>query len=104
MTLVSGVTEDVKNAIKAINNSEVQEMIKKLSEYGLAVAVPHMHGINGDFLPLPDDIVSFEDNLEISFVQKDDLNSESTIPVMWRWNEKLKLISVTARCGLECKL
>lgn len=104
MTIVSKVNNDIENSVNAINNFEVQEMIKKLSEYGLAVAVPHMHGEDGSFLPLPDEIVSFEDNLKVSFVRKEDLNSESIVPVMWRWDKKLHSISVTAGCGLECRV
>ena len=92
----------IAKAIQAVSTPEVQDMVKQLSKHGLAVSVPHMHGQNGEFLPLPRNLVSLEEDLTVSFVDKKQLNEERSIPVMWRWDEELNTASVAAGCGLEC--
>lgn len=102
MYTTNRIHESIVNAIEAVSKPEVQDLIKQLSHHGLAASVPHMHGQNGEFLPLPRDIVSLEEDLEISFVDKNQLDEERNVPVMWRWDEELNKISVAAGCGLEC--
>ena len=54
---------EILQGLKAVETEEVQEIIKMLAKYGLAVALPHSHGDNGNFLPIPDDYVVFESRL-----------------------------------------
>lgn len=102
MTMPNEVHDDIRAAMDAANSPEVQEMIKKLAEYGLAVAVPHMHGQDGGFLPLPADVISLENGLKVEFVSQEEVDWESVLPVMWRWDEKAGSVVVAAGCGLEC--
>lgn len=89
---------EIRHSLEAIASPEVQDLIKQLSQYGLAVALPHLHGENGNFLPLPDDQVAFESGLQVSFPQKDSLVLKSAIPVMWRWNNGAQAIGDCALC------
>lgn len=104
MTLKSQMATSIEDAIAAIQDPDVQDMIKRLSDYGLAVTVPHMHGENGGLLPLPSGTVSVEQNLRVSFTDEDVLDRDGIVPVMWRWNEKTSTISVAGGCGLECRV
>jgi len=94
----------IRKSIESINNPEVLQMIEKLSNYGLSVAVPHMHDSKGSFEELPRGMISLEENLSVSFKDVSEVDSENTVPVMWRWNEEGKEAEVVARCGLECLL
>lgn len=102
MTMPNEVHDDVRGAMDAVSSPEVKDMIKRLAEHGLAVAVPHMHGQDGGLLPLPADVVSVENRLKVGFVPREDVDWESVLPVMWRWDEKQGLVVVAAGCGLEC--
>jgi len=44
---------DIQRALDSVMRPEVQDLIRRVSEYGLAVALPHMHGEGGDLRPLP---------------------------------------------------
>ena len=77
---------EVANAIEAINLPEVQEIIKELAKYNLAVCVPHMHKSEQSFSVLPAGIVQVENNCHVTWVEKDHLSTdEGAIPVAWRW-------------------
>lgn len=89
---------DIKRALNSIDLPEVQELIKRLSKYGLAVALPHAHADDGSFLPLSDSKVSYESGLKISFVENDAPVLKSSIPVMWRWSGKTEAIASCAQC------
>lgn len=89
---------EIRRGLEAVKTPEVQEIIKRLSKHGLAVALPHLHGKNGNFLPLPHDQVAFESSLQVSFVQKDSPVLRSAIPVMWRWNEGVEAAGDCAFC------
>lgn len=89
---------EIRRGLEAIESEEVQQIIKRLSRYGLAVALPHSHGTNGNFLPLPDNQVAFESSLRVSFVQKDSPVLVSAIPVMWRWNAGTEAVASCATC------
>lgn len=75
---------EVQKAMDAVQIPEVQEMMQRLAKYGLAIAVPHMHGEEGDFLPLPSDKVVLEDGLEVSFKDANDPEVQTAIAVAWR--------------------
>lgn len=94
----------IDKAIGSIGNPEVIQMIEKLSHFGLAVAVPHMHPQKGGFQPLPKDIVAVEEKLHVSFKNRLDIDEDSTIPVMWTWDNKSKSPVVSGGCGLECRV
>lgn len=93
---------EILQAMRSIECEEVQEMLQRLGKYGLAIAVPHMHNEAGEFLPLPDDVVSLEDSLEVSFRKADDPLLEESIPVMWRsqWDGKG---TAASKCVCRCK-
>lgn len=93
---------DVQKAMNAINEPEVQDILKRLSKYGLAVSVPHMHGDKGNFLPLPNDRVSFEEGLQVSFRDADDASVRSGITVGWRWNDEIKAVALCESCAGAC--
>ena len=92
---------DVQRSMDAIATPEVQNLIKRLSEYGLAVAVPHMHADQGAFLPLPDDRMALESALRTSFPRKGSSALQSAIPVMWRWNGKAEAVAACAGCDIS---
>lgn len=89
---------EIRRGLESIESPEVQEIIKRLSQYGLAVALPHLHGKNGNFLPLSNNQVAFESSLRVSFVQKDSPALKSAIPVMWRWNDGVEAVASCAFC------
>lgn len=92
----------VANAIKAIETTEVQEMVKKLSEYGLGVFMPHLHTEKG-FEPLPNDTVQLEQDLAVSFVKRDNPIAKGAAPVGWSWNkEKAEVVAVCLCGGADC--
>jgi len=97
-------TKSVDEAIAAMNNPDVQAMIKKLSKFGLAVSIPHMHLADGEFLPLPDNTLALEEDLRVTFKKRSDLDEKSIVPVQWRWDGDLDSAVVSAGCGLECEV
>lgn len=95
-------TKSVDEAIASVNNPEVQAMMEKLSHFGLAVSIPHMHSSEGEFLPLPDNTLALEEDLRVTFKKRSDLVEKSIVPVQWRWDGDLDSAVVSAGCGLEC--
>ncbi|MAZ40940.1 hypothetical protein CL654_02390 [bacterium] len=89
---------EIKRGLEAVQTPEVQELMKSLSEHGLAVALPHLHGEDGNFMPLPKGTVSFESGLKVSFVQEGSDRLESAIPVMWRWDGETQAVGNCAMC------
>lgn len=92
------VHPDVRRAADSIHLPEVQELVKRLAEYGLAVALPHMHGDDGMLAPLPADQVAYEDGLRVSFLRKDDPILESAVAVMWRWDSEAQSVVAASHC------
>ena len=63
----SGLPQALRTAQEAIHLPEVQEMLRRLSEYRLGIFMPHMHDEEtGEFQPLPDDVMQVESGLEVS--------------------------------------
>jgi len=60
---LNGIHPDVRRAMEAIELPEVNTMLQRLAKYGLGISVPHMHGTDCQFLPLPDGMVAVEDGL-----------------------------------------
>lgn len=88
----------LRESVRAVNLPEVQEMIRKLGQYGLAVALPHMHQ-EGKMVPLPEDMCAFEEKLKITFGKKDDESGVPMVPVMWQCGNEIDSV---ARCVQNC--
>ena len=76
-------------AQRAIKLPEVQDMLRRLSEFNLGVFMPHVHDENGMFQSSPDGTISVEDGLEVSFHQEASLEkkADNLVPVAWVWRD-----------------
>ena len=78
----------LRTAQAAIQLPEVQEMLRRLSEYQLGIFMPHMHNEQtGEFQPLPDDVTQVESGLAVSFQPTSDIANQSDrfLAVGWLW-------------------
>ena len=85
---ISGFPQALRSAQEAIHLPEVQEMLRKLSEYRLGIFMPHMHDEQtGEFQPLPDDFTQVESGLEVSFQATQEIANQTDrfLPVGWFW-------------------
>ena len=83
-----GLPPALRTAQEAIHLPEVQEMLRRLSEYKLGIFMPHMHDEQtGEFHPLPDEIMQVESGLEVSFQPTQEIANQSDrfLPVGWVW-------------------
>lgn len=83
-----GLPPTLRTAQEAIHLPEVEEMLRKLSEYKLGIFMPHVHDEQtGKFLPLPDEVVQVESGLEVSFRPTEEIASQTDrfLPVGWFW-------------------
>ena len=83
-----GLPQALRVAQEAIHLPEVQEMLRRLSEYKLGIFMPHMHdGKTGEFQPLPDEVMQVESGLEVSFQPTGEIASQADrfLPVGWFW-------------------
>lgn len=83
-----GLPQAVRSAQEAIHLPEVQEMLRRLSEYKLGIFMPHMHDEQtGEFQPLPDEIMQVESGLEVSFRPMEEIANlpDRFLPVGWIW-------------------
>ena len=83
-----GLPQALKTAQEAIGLPEVQEMLRRLSEYKLGIFMPHMHDeLTGQFQPLPDEAVQVESGLEVSFHPAGEIADriDCFLPVGWSW-------------------
>ena len=83
-----GVPEALGLAQEAIYLPDVQDMLRRLSEYGLGVFMPHMHDERtGEFQPLPEQVIQVESDLTTSFQRAEDVLSQADryLPVGWFW-------------------
>jgi len=84
----SGLPQALRTAQEAIHLPEVQEMLRKLSEYRLGIFMPHMHDEQtGEFQPLPDEVIQMESGLEVSFQAAEEIANQTDrfLPVGWFW-------------------
>lgn len=88
----------ILRSLEAVDFQRVQDIIKELSKFGLAVALPHSHGKSGNFLPLPKGNIAFESNGQISFHDEDSPALEGSVPVMWRWDSGTQTAAACANC------
>jgi hypothetical protein len=83
-----GLPQSLRTAQAAIHLPEVQEMLRRLSEYKLGIFMPHMHDEEtGDFEPLPDKVMQVESGLEVSFQPTEKIANQTGrfLPVGWCW-------------------
>ena len=83
-----GLPQALRTAQTAIDLPEVQEMLRRLSEYKLGIFMPHMHDEqSGEFQPLPDSVMQVESGLEVSFRPTDEIENQTDrfLPVGWCW-------------------
>ena len=83
-----GLPQALKIAQDAMQLPDVQEMLRKLSEYQLGIFMPHMHDeASGEFQPLPAGILQVESGLEVSFLTAGEIVNQTNrfLPVAWTW-------------------
>ena len=83
-----GLPSDLKIAQAAIQLPDVQEMLRRLSQYKLGIFMPHMHAEQtGEFEVLPDGLVQVESGLEVSFLDSKEVEQGKAqfMPVGWLW-------------------
>ena len=85
---VCGLPPALTTAQEAIHLPEVQEMLRRLSDYKLGIFMPHMHDDQtGEFIPLPDAVMQVESGMEVSFrpMQEIATQGDRFLPVGWAW-------------------
>ena len=78
----------LKTAQEAIHFPEVQEMLRRLSEYKLGIFMPHKHDEHtGEFQPLPAEVMQVESGLKVSFLPMEEMANQTDrfLPVGWYW-------------------
>lgn len=83
-----GLPQALRTAQEAIHLPEVQDMLRRLSEYKLGIFMPHMHDEQtGEFQPLPEEVMQVEAGLEVSFQPKEEIANQTDrfLPVGWFW-------------------
>ena len=84
----NALPRSMQTAQAAICRPDVQDMLQRLSEYGLGIFMPHMHdAITGRFQPLSDGIMQVESGLEVSFQPFEQVANQAGryLPVGWCW-------------------
>ena len=84
----TGLPPALRTAQEAIRLPEVQEMLRRLSEYKLGIFMPHLHDEQtGGFQPLPDDVMQVESGLQVSFQPAREITNQTDrfLPVGWCW-------------------
>ena len=83
-----GLPQALITAQDAIHLPEVQEMLRRLSDYKLGIFMPHMHDEQtGEFQSLPDEVVQVESGLAMSFQPTEAIANQGDrfLPVGWLW-------------------
>lgn len=101
-TSATGLHPVIASARASVNLPRVQELIRELAEYDLAVAIPHMHDENGALIPLPENRIAHEEDLVVSFPEKESGTIRPALSVMWRWSGNGA--SAAAECCGSCCL
>ena len=84
----AGLPQALRAAQEAIHLPEVQQMLRRLSEYKLGIFMPHMHDEQtGEFQPLPDEVMQVESGLKVSFQPTKEIANQTDryLPVGWFW-------------------
>ena len=101
-----GLPPVLRTAQEAIHLPEVQDMLRRLSEYKLGIFMPHMHDEQtGEFRPLPDDVTQVESALEVSFQPAEEIAKRTNrfLPVGWFWRAGASTPSAVCEMVLEEK-
>ena len=97
-----GLPQSLKTAQEAIHFPEVQEMLRKLSEYNLGIFMPHMHDeITGEFQPLLDEVMQVESGLKVSFLSTREMANQTNrfVSVGWQW--RAGALTATTACEMD---
>lgn len=99
---IGGLPKELMTAQEAIHLPEVQEMLRRLSEYNLGIYMPHMHDEQtGQFQPLPDEVVQVEKGLKVSFQTGVGIeNQDRYVQIGWVWSKNA--ITPAAMCRKVC--
>ena len=84
----SRLPQALRTAQEAIHLPEVQDMLRRLSEYRLGIFMPHVHDERtGEFQLLPDEVMQVESGLEVSFQPSEEIAKQAGrfLPVGWFW-------------------
>ena len=84
----NALLKSMQSAQAAICLPEVQDMLQRLSEYGLGIFMPHMHEeITGQFQPLSEGLIQVESGLKVSFASSEEVANQAGryFPVRWYW-------------------
>lgn len=93
---VAGLPQALRTAQEAIHLPEVQEMLRKLSEYKLGIFMPHMHDEHtGEFQPLSAEVMQVESGLQVSFQPTEKIahQTDHFLPVGWCWRAGAATVS-----------
>jgi len=82
----------VLQGLAAIDEPEVQALVRRLGDYGLGVTIPHQHADDEVMTNLAPHIVQYEDNLQVSFVGENDPILAGSVPVAWMWDSGLRIV------------
>ena len=83
-----GFPQALRTAQEAIHLPEVQEMLRRLSEYKLGIFMPHMHDPQTvESPPRPDQVTQLESVLQVSFQLTEAIANQTDRfrPVGWIW-------------------
>ena len=83
-----GLPQALRTAQEAIHLPEIQEMLRRLSEYKLGIFMPHMHDEQtGEFQLRPDEVTQVESGLVVSFQPMEEIANQTDrfLPVGWLW-------------------
>lgn len=83
---------------------EVQEMLRRLSEYELGIFMPHMHDAQtSDFQALAADLIQVEPGLEVSFrsLQQIQAQGDRFLPVGWAWRDGAPTVAACEMDGQD---
>lgn len=84
----SGLPPTLSAAQSAMELPELQDMLRRLSAFGLGIFMPHQHDpATGEFLPLQGDVLQVESGHAVSFQRLDEIagRAASFLPVGWLW-------------------
>ena len=102
-----GLPQALRTAQAAIHLPEVQEMLRKLSEFKLGIFMPHMHDEQtGEFQPLPDGVMQVESGLAVSFQRTKEIANQGDrfLPVGWLWRAGASAPSAVCEMVSEARL
>lgn len=92
---------EIATALASIELAEVQDMIRRLAKFNLAVYMPHMHLPEIDFAAQPNDVVQVEEDCRVGWVPRSELPEQTgSVPVAWRWVDDG--VHASAKCIAIC--